>query len=146
MLLTISTTHSPATDLGYLLHKNPARLHSLEVSFGKAHVFYPEASEEKCTAALLLDVDPVALVRGKRGQHEGGTLDQYVNDRPFLLSSFLGVALARLSQQLAALNQSKLRSKTCCPAQASAIGGAWMDRTSRNPVARRRFLIGKRDY
>ncbi len=95
MLLTISTTHSPATDLGYLLHKNPARLHSLEVSFGKAHVFYPEASEEKCTAALLLDVDPVGLVRGKRGQHEGGTLDQYVNDRPYVLSSFLSVAMGR---------------------------------------------------
>ena len=95
MLLTISTTHSPATDLGYLLHKNPARLHSLKLSFGKAHVFYPEASEEKCTAALLLDVDPVGLVRGKRGQHEGGTLDQYVNDRPYVLSSFLSVAMGR---------------------------------------------------
>jgi 3' terminal RNA ribose 2'-O-methyltransferase Hen1 len=95
MLLTISTTHSPATDLGHLLHKNPARLHTLELSFGKAHVFYPEASEEKCTAALLLDVDPVGLVRGKRGQHEGGTLDQYVNDRPYVLSSFLSVAMGR---------------------------------------------------
>lgn len=95
MLLTISSTHQPATDLGYLLHKNPARLHSLELSFGKAHVFYPEASEERCTAALLLDVDPVGLVRGKRGQHEGGTLDQYVNDRPYVLSSFLSVALGR---------------------------------------------------
>lgn len=95
MLLTISSTHRPATDLGYLLHKNPARLHSLELSFGKAHVFYPEASEELCTAALLLDVDPVGLVRGKRGQHEGGTLDQYVNDRPYVLSSFLSVAMGR---------------------------------------------------
>src|SRR5579871_142907 len=95
MLLTISTTHSPATDLGYLLHKNPARLHSLELSFGKAHVFYPHAATERCTAALLLDVDPVGLVRGKRGQHEGGTLDQYVNDRPYVLSSFLSVAMGR---------------------------------------------------
>jgi 3' terminal RNA ribose 2'-O-methyltransferase Hen1 len=95
MLLTISSTHQPATDLGYLLHKNPARLHSLELSFGKAHVFYPEAGEERCTAALLLDVDPVGLVRGKRGQHEGGTLDQYVNDRPYVLSSFLSVAMGR---------------------------------------------------
>ena len=95
MLLTISSTHRPATDLGYLLHKNPARLHSLELSFGKAHVFYPEASEERCTAALLLDVDPVGLVRGKRGQHEGGTMDQYVNDRPYVLSSFLSVAMGR---------------------------------------------------
>jgi 3' terminal RNA ribose 2'-O-methyltransferase Hen1 len=95
MLLTLTTTHSPATDLGYLLHKNPAKLHSFELSFGKAHVFYPEATAERCTAALLLDVDPVALVRGKRGQHEGGTLDQYVNDRPYVLSSFLSVAMGR---------------------------------------------------
>src|SRR5579864_1346812 len=95
MLLTISTTHRPATDLGYLLHKNPANLHSFDLSFGKAHVFYPEAVPERCTAALLLDVDPVGLVRGKRGQHEGGTLDQYVNDRPYVLSSFLSVAMGR---------------------------------------------------
>jgi 3' terminal RNA ribose 2'-O-methyltransferase Hen1 len=95
MLLTITTTHRPATDLGYLLHKNPANLHSFDLSFGKAHVFYPEAVPERCTAALLLNVDPVGLVRGKRGQHEGGTLDQYVNDRPYVLSSFLSVAMGR---------------------------------------------------
>src|SRR5215471_14022943 len=95
MLLTITTTHQPATDLGYLLHKNPAKVHSFELSFGNAHLFYPEASAERCTAALLLDVDPVGLVRGKRGQHEGGTLDQYVNDRPYVLSSFLSVAMGR---------------------------------------------------
>src|ERR1700689_3118731 len=95
MLLTITTTHKPATDLGYLLHKNPERMHSFELSFGKAHVFYPEATAERCTAALLLDVDPIGLVRGKRGQHEGGTLDQYVNDRPYVLSSFLSVAMGR---------------------------------------------------
>jgi 3' terminal RNA ribose 2'-O-methyltransferase Hen1 len=81
--------------LGYLLHKNPAKLHSFELSFGKAHVFYPEATSERCTAALLLDVDPIGLVRGKRGQHEGGTLDQYVNDGPYVLSSFLSVAMGR---------------------------------------------------
>jgi hypothetical protein len=95
MLLTLTTTHKPATDLGYLLHKNPAKLHSFELSFGKAHIFYPEATAERCTAALLLDVDPIGLVRGKRGQHEGGTLDQYVNDRPYVLSSFLSVAMGR---------------------------------------------------
>jgi RNA repair, ligase-Pnkp-associating, region of Hen1 len=96
MLLTISTTHWPATDLGYLLHKNPSKVHSLELSFGKAHVFYPEASAEKCTAAVLLDVDPVGLVRGKKGQKDGGTLDQYVNDRPYVLSSFMSVAMGRM--------------------------------------------------
>jgi hypothetical protein len=52
MLLTITTTHNPATNLGYLLHKNPGRAQPFELSFGKAHVFYPEASEARCTAAL----------------------------------------------------------------------------------------------
>src|SRR5215213_3453182 len=95
MLLTITTTHQPATDLGYLLHKNPARLHSFALSFGEAHVFYPEATAEQCTAALLLDVDPVALVRTRRGPAgEGGALEQYVNDRPYVGSSFLSVAIA----------------------------------------------------
>jgi 3' terminal RNA ribose 2'-O-methyltransferase Hen1 len=97
MLLTITTTHQPATDLGYLLHKNPARLQSFELSFGQAHVFYPEANNERCTAALLLDVDPVGLVRNRRGPSgDGGTLDQYVNDRPYVASSFLSVAIARV--------------------------------------------------
>ena len=69
MLLTITTTHRPATDLGYLLHKHPERVQSFGVPFGPAHVFYPEAGDERCTAALLLDVDPVGLVRrgGGRG-------------------------------------------------------------------------------
>ena len=96
MLLTISTTHQPATDLGHLLHKNPAKLHSFEMSFGKAHLFYPEATSQKCTAALLLDIDTVGLVRGKRGPGDGGTLEQYVNDRPYVLSSFTSVALGRI--------------------------------------------------
>jgi len=94
MLLTISTTQSPATDLGFLLHKNPARLQTFDMSFGQAHVFYPTATEEKCTAALLLDVDAVALVRGHRGQSGARTLAQYVNDRPYVASSFLSVAMA----------------------------------------------------
>lgn len=96
MLLTISTTHSPATDLGFLLHKNPVRPHSFDLSFGQAHVFYPEASADRCTAALLLDVDPVALVWGPQGRGEGRTLAQYVNDRPYVASSFLSVAIARV--------------------------------------------------
>ena len=95
MLLTITTTHKPATDLGYLLHKNPEKVHSFDLSFGKAHLFYSESTTERCTAALLLDVDPVGLVRGKQGPHAGGTLEQYVNDRPYVLSSFLSVAMGR---------------------------------------------------
>jgi 3' terminal RNA ribose 2'-O-methyltransferase Hen1 len=96
MLLTIRTTHRPASDLGYLLGKNPARAQTFEMAFGKAHVFYPEVSEEACTAALLLDVDPVALVRGRPGSSGDGALDQYVNDRPYAASSFLSVAISRV--------------------------------------------------
>lgn len=97
MLLTISTTHAPATDLGFLLHKNPARPQSVDLSFGRAHVFYPHASEELCTAAILLDVDPVGLVRNRRGPDgEGFSLGQYVNDRPYVASSFLSVAIAQV--------------------------------------------------
>lgn len=67
MLLTITTTHRPATDLGFLLNKHPERVQTFSVPFGEAHVFYPEASEQRCTAALLLDIDPVGLVRRGRG-------------------------------------------------------------------------------
>ncbi|HKH93721.1 MAG TPA: 3' terminal RNA ribose 2'-O-methyltransferase Hen1 [Gemmatimonadaceae bacterium] len=97
MLLTITTTHRPATDLGYLLHKNPARAQRFALSFGAAYVVYPEASAERCTVALVLDVDPVGLVRGRRGpEGEGGLLTQYVNDRPYVSSSFLSVAMSEV--------------------------------------------------
>ena len=93
MYLSLATTHQPATDLGFLLHKHPARLHEATLPFGKALVFYPEASRERCEAVLLLDVDPVGLVRGKgRGD---SLLDHYVNDRPYAASSFLCVAMTR---------------------------------------------------
>src|SRR3954465_802277 len=95
MLLTITTTRHPATDLGYLLHKNPARAQSFDLSFGRAHVVYPEATTERCTAALILDIDPVGLVRGGGGPAGGGgRLPQYVNDRPYVASSFLSVAIS----------------------------------------------------
>ncbi|WP_293297282.1 MULTISPECIES: 3' terminal RNA ribose 2'-O-methyltransferase Hen1 [unclassified Microcoleus] len=95
MLLTISTTRFPATDLGYLLHKHPDRLQCFPMTFGQASVFYPEANADKCTAALLLDVDPVGLVRGKSKSGDR-PLEQYVNDRPYVASSFLSVALAQV--------------------------------------------------
>jgi 3' terminal RNA ribose 2'-O-methyltransferase Hen1 len=95
MLLTLTTTHNPATDLGFLLHKNPSRPQSFNLSFGRAHVFYPEATLERCTVALLIEVDPVGLVWNRRGPAgEGGVLEQYVNDRPYAASSFLSVAIA----------------------------------------------------
>ena len=95
MLLTISTTRRPATDLGYLLHKHPERAQSFTQPFGEARVFYPEAGEERCTAALLLAVDPVGLVR--RGRRSGGfALAEYVNDRPYVASSFMSVAMVNV--------------------------------------------------
>lgn len=90
MLLTITSTAAPATDLGYLLHKNPARVQAFPLSFGTAQVYYPNATVERCTAALLLDVDPIALVRDR------DQFDQYVNDRPYAASSFLSVAIAQV--------------------------------------------------
>jgi 3' terminal RNA ribose 2'-O-methyltransferase Hen1 len=96
VLVTIATTMEPATDLGFLLHKHPERVQSFPVTAGTAHVFYPEATVRRCTAALLLEVDPVALVRGSQGHAaEAFTLGQYVNDRPYAASSMLAVALGR---------------------------------------------------
>ena len=95
MLLTITTTQAPATDLGYLLGKHPGRAQSFELSFGRAHVFFPEAAERRCTAALLLDVDPVALVRTGR-EDDAFALAEYTNDRPYVASSLLCVALSRV--------------------------------------------------
>jgi hypothetical protein len=98
MLLSITTTHTPATELGYLLAKHPDKAQSFELAYGAAHVFYPRADHDACTACLLLDIDPIGLVRGRdrrRGKDEG-TLAQYVNDRPYVASSFLSVAIAQV--------------------------------------------------
>ncbi len=99
MLLTITCTRAEgadwaATDLGYLLHKNPARAQVFEQSYGSAHVLYPEATEQRCTAALLLEIDPVRLVRGRSRGTPEFSLGQYVNDRPYAASSLLSVAIA----------------------------------------------------
>lgn len=93
MFLSIATTHRPATDLGFLLMKHPDRAHETEFASGKAVVFFPEATTERCEAVLTLDIDPIGLVRG-RGDADG-LLDQYVNDRPYAATSFLSVALNR---------------------------------------------------
>ncbi|MEV6617171.1 3' terminal RNA ribose 2'-O-methyltransferase Hen1 [Streptomyces sp. NPDC051051] len=101
MFLTITTTGTPerpATDLGFLLHKHPDKAQTFSTSYGTAHVLYPEADAERCTAALLLEVDAVALVRRGKGKGRGGAPDaalaQYVNDRPYAASSLLAVALS----------------------------------------------------
>src|SRR3954454_11566420 len=95
VLLTISTTHQPASDLGYLLHKHPDRLQTFSLPFGNAHVVYPEVSQERCTAALIVDVDAVGLVRRGRGSN-AFALAEYVNDRPYAASSFVSVAMVNV--------------------------------------------------
>ena len=106
MLLTLSTTHRPATDLGFLLMKHPDNVHAVDLAFGRAVLFYPEASDERCTAALTVEIDPVELVRGRGGAP--GIQDQYVNDRPYAASSLLAVAIGR-SLGTAMAGRSKLR-------------------------------------
>jgi 3' terminal RNA ribose 2'-O-methyltransferase Hen1 len=92
VLLTLTTTHRPATDLGFLLVKHPEKVHTFDVPTGTAYVMYPEATEDRCTAALLLDVDPQRL----RAQRDAFELSQYVNDRPYAASSLLASALAKV--------------------------------------------------
>jgi 3' terminal RNA ribose 2'-O-methyltransferase Hen1 len=141
MLLTIKTTHRPATDLGFLLHKNPGRFQSFELSFGTAHVFYPEASEERCSAALLVAIDPIDLVRGKEGSGEGFALQPNVNDRPYAASSFLSVAIAQVygtalggrSQSRAELAQTAIPLEAQLPA-VPARGGEGLIRRLFEPL------------
>lgn len=93
MLLEITTTHTPATDLGFLMAKHPNRVQRFTLAFGDAVVYYPEASAERCTLALLLEVDPVALSRGKEG---AAGIYPYINDRAYCAASFMSVALTRV--------------------------------------------------
>ncbi len=97
VLLTITSTAPSAGDLGYLLFKHPGKVQSFDLPVGRAHVFYPEVRDHRCTAALLLEVDPIALVRGRKfGGADAFSLGQYVNDRPYAASSMLAVALGRV--------------------------------------------------
>ena len=93
MLLTITTTHAPATDIGFLLEKHPDKVHEFELSSGRATVFYPEATPERCTVALLLEVDSIGLVRSGAARQSDPGMDHYVNDRPYVASSLLSVAI-----------------------------------------------------
>lgn len=96
MLLQITTTHTPATDIGYLLHKHPNKFQSIKLSHGQAHIFYPEATEAQATLCLLLDIDPIDMVRGNKNlMGKNFTLGQYVNDRPYIASSFMSTALSK---------------------------------------------------
>ncbi|MET0866217.1 MAG: 3' terminal RNA ribose 2'-O-methyltransferase Hen1, partial [Nakamurella sp.] len=96
MYLTITSTRPPATDLGYLLHKHPGRAQSMDLPVGRVHVFYPEATTERCTVGLLLEVDPIGLVRGRKSSTGAMSLAHYINDRPYAASSLFAVALGRV--------------------------------------------------
>lgn len=95
MFLSLTSTTPDATDLGYLLHKNPANVHTTDLAYGRATVFFSKATPEETTVNLLVEVDPVALVRGKGARQGGWALGQYVNDRPYAASSFLSTAISR---------------------------------------------------
>jgi 3' terminal RNA ribose 2'-O-methyltransferase Hen1 len=95
MLLAITTTNPPATELGFLLHKHPDRFQTFNLSFGQAYVFYPEAGVDRCTVCLMLDVDPVGMVR-RKSRDQSFLLGHYVNDRPYVASSFMSVAIAQV--------------------------------------------------
>ena len=96
MFLKITTTHKPATDLGWLLHKRPDKVQTFDIAGGQAHVFYPEATEERCSAVLVTDVDTVELVRTMHTPNDRGMLSQYVNDRPYTASSFMTTAISKI--------------------------------------------------
>ena len=96
MLLTISTSCPNASDLGFLLHKHPDRVQVFDLSFGQCHVFYPESTDSKCTVALLLDIDSVAMARNKGNRNQNFALAGYVNDRPYVASSFMSTAISKV--------------------------------------------------
>ena len=94
MIVTVSLCGPQAEGLGFLLHKHPDRVQTFSLPVGQATVFYPEATPQRCTAALLLEVDPIGLAR-RRGS-DGLSLFDYVTDRPYAASSMLAVALGRV--------------------------------------------------
>ncbi|MCQ3806499.1 MAG: hypothetical protein KTV16_04265 [Acidimicrobiia bacterium] len=95
MLVSLTSTAPEASDLGFLLHEHPDRVRSVDVGFGRADVFYPEATPQRCTATLFVEVNPIDLARGSKARQPQG-LAPYVNDRPYVSSSMLSVALGRL--------------------------------------------------
>ena len=135
MLLTISTTHQPATDLGYLLAKHPDRHQSFELPFGTASVFYPEASEERCTVALLLNIDQVGLTRSKK-PGAPAQQDHYVNDRAYAASSHLALALNKVFRSAAAGTCREKPELVDTPMPLEARMPAAPDRPSRSLVSK----------
>ena len=95
MLLKISTNRTSARDLSFLLHKHPDRLQAVDLPAGMAHVFYPKADEQECSICLLLDINPIDLVKNSKGNNNDFALAHYVNDRPYVASSYMSVAISK---------------------------------------------------
>jgi hypothetical protein len=70
MLWTITTTHVPATALGSLLHKHPVWVRTFSPSFSRTHVFDYEAGPSRCTAVLLLEIEPLHLTQKRQTLRE----------------------------------------------------------------------------
>ncbi|MCB9682163.1 MAG: 3' terminal RNA ribose 2'-O-methyltransferase Hen1 [Alphaproteobacteria bacterium] len=126
MLLTLTTTHQPATDLGFLLRKHPDRAQAFPLPWGTAHVMWPEAGKERATVALVLEVDPITLVRGQATSSETGPLAQYVNDRPYVASSIFATAMNKVFRVSSA--------RTCT--ERPELGGLPMPLSVHLPVVR----------
>jgi 3' terminal RNA ribose 2'-O-methyltransferase Hen1 len=95
MMLSIACKNLSEEELGFLLHKNPARVHPLDLSFGKVYVFFDEPPEgHQAQVCLLVDVDPLAMVQGRGGLGHQDAL--YVNDRPYVASSLLASAVTKV--------------------------------------------------
>ncbi|RYZ87395.1 MAG: hypothetical protein EOP04_11780 [Proteobacteria bacterium] len=129
MFLSISTQHQEASDLGYLFHKHPDRVHKLDLPFGKAIVFFSELSVERSTIVLQFEVDSIGLVRGFGGR-DNSQVDLYVNDRPYVSSSLFSLALGKafrsamngLSKERPLLAQSPLPFEIYIPTLSSPNG------------------------
>lgn len=139
MLPTITNAKAPATDLGYLIHKKPSRVQSFELSFPRAHVFHPEATSARCTAALLLDMDPGGRC-GLDPALRGSLLERHVNDRPYVARSLMSVAITRVFASRLGIptgvgrslsfNHCPLRRESpCCPAE---VTGSYAGCSSRS--------------
>lgn len=96
MFLSLTLTGPDAPVLGHLLHKHPDRVQTFTLPVGDATVFYPESTPQRVRAALLLEVDPIGMVKRRLKSRDGLAPGDYVTDRPYAASSMLAVALGRV--------------------------------------------------
>ena len=95
MLLTLTTTHPPATDLGYLLHQEPGAAAVLPAVVRAGARLLPGGDRGALHGRAAARRRPGRAGAGRAGRR-GRALEQYVNDRPYVASSFLSVAIAQV--------------------------------------------------